>query len=298
MLRRQWVTAALTTAGLLAAGASARAGDTYRLGLDRGDTPTITLGGAGALDADTYEVGRGGGGHGGGGHGGGGYHGGGYHGGGYHAAYRGGGYGYGGGGYGYGRGGYGYGRGGYGYGRGGYGYGRGWYGYGRGWYGNRGWYGYGPYYGSWYGSGPYYGNWSYSSYWPYYSYPSSAYYGGYYGYPSSAVVVPSVNLNVAPTLQSQPLPDGALETAPPPALAPADGTFPYDGGPRNPPPMPKADPAPTGAPATIPLSGRAVSLPGKATYTYAAYGETPKVVPADRGNTYLIKANVTRPAGR
>jgi hypothetical protein len=305
MLRRQWLTATLATAGLLAAGPLVRAGDTFRLGLDQKDAPTLTLGGADASDADTYEVGRGGGGgHGGGGRGGGGFHGGG-RGGGYHAAYRGGG-GYRGG---YGRGGYGYGRGGYGYGRGGYGYGRGWYGgYGRGWYGGygRGWYGgYGNgWYGGWgwpyyYGGYGYPYGWGYSSYWPYYS--GSPYYSAYYSpsyvYPSTTVVAPPVGLSGAP-VDAQTLPDPSLETAPFPGAVPPAGTFPYDGGPRNPPPMPRAEPAPMGAPAVVPSDGRAVSLPLKAKYSYLAYGETANVAPADRTNTYLIKANPSRPTGR
>lgn len=59
---------------------------------------------------------------------------------------------------------------------------------------------------------------------------------------------------------------------------PADGgTFPYDGGPRDPVPPPRgdrpADPA-GGARPTVPLEGRPVSLPAEpAPFTYKAYGE-------------------------
>jgi hypothetical protein len=100
-------------------------------------------------------------------------------------------------------------------------------------------------------------------------------------------------LNTSPPLQAQPLPDGDIETAPPPQAIPTDGTFPYDGGPRNPPPMPKASPAPIGAPGAAVPDGRSVSVPGKPRYAYPAYGETLKVAPRpkDRGNVYLIRAD-------
>ena len=135
-------------------------------------------------------------------------------------------------------------------------------------------------------------------YWPSYDYPSSVYYGAPYVYPSSTVV-PDASLSVGP-VQAQELPDATLETAPPPQAVPAPGTFPYDGGPRNPPPMPKADPAPSSAPATLPLDGHAVSLPRKPAYTYPAFGESlKKAAPVkDRGNTYLIRAELDRPASR
>jgi hypothetical protein len=54
-------------------------------------------------------------------------------------------------------------------------------------------------------------------------------------------------------------------------------TYPYNGGPQNPVPMPDARPAtPQSAPPrpTVPLEGRAVSLPREQhKYTYPAYGE-------------------------
>jgi hypothetical protein len=292
MLRLRWFSAAVAAAGLLAAGPLARAADdTHLLRLDKSGAPTVTLGDD-DRDADTVLIGHGGG-HGGGGHGG--FHGGhaSFHGGhasfnhasfhgGHasfnHASFHSGFHTH------------------YGYGRGWYGYGRGWYGYGRGWYGYPYWYGYRPYY-RWWGAGywPYY---AYSSPY-YYSYPSTVYYGGYYDYPSTTVVVPSASLSTSPYLQGTPAPAQAIETAPPPAVVPADGTFPYDGGPRNPPPMPRAEPAPPGAPATFPLNGNVVSAPAKTTYRYLAYGEKPKPAPVTPGrtDTYLIKANTARPSG-
>jgi hypothetical protein len=59
--------------------------------------------------------------------------------------------------------------------------------------------------------------------------------------------------------------------------APAEGTYPYDGGPANPVPMPQAKPGPKRAvpPTTIP-EGRAVAIQSKTKkYQYAAYGEKP-----------------------
>ena len=330
MMRKHWIAAALTAAGMLAAGVSARAGDdVYRLGLDKNDAPTIFLGGPDARDADVYEVGHGGGGHGGGGHGGGGHAS--FHGGGGHASFHGSSF---------------HGssfhgssfhannfhngfhnnfhnnfhngfhnsfhngfhnnfHNGFWWGNRGW-WGRGWWGN-RGWWGwgwgNRGWWGWGwPYWGGWgggYGYSPYYNNWWYSSDWPYYDYyPSTAYYGGQADCPSATLVTPPVSLDVqTPSLRTPP---AGFETPPMPRpqRVPADGTFPYDGGPRNPPPMPKSGPIFNDAPATLPLTGRVVSLP-KPKYVYPAYGEK-LLLPSNKsgGNTYIIKADSTRPVGQ
>lgn len=81
---------------------------------------------------------------------------------------------------------------------------------------------------------------------------------------------------------------GDLTYAPPAApsqqIAPSASTAPsqpnrtymYDGGPRNPVPMPRDEVLPQGAvPATVPLEGRSVSLPRRPTPrpVFAAYGE-------------------------
>ena len=264
MLRNQWITAALAAAGLLAAGTSVRADDTLRLRLDRTETPTMKLGGAESVDADTYEVGRGGG------RAGGGYRGG-------YGGYRGGYY----------RGGYGYG-GRYGYGigyRGGYGYGRPYYG----WYG-----GYRPYYGNWWGG---YGL-------PFGYYPSVYYYGSPYYYPASTtIVVPPATANFVPASTLQAAPNAGLETAPPPQVVPSDGTFIYDGGPRPPVSAPNINADPSApVPVPVPADGRPISLRGKPAYSYPAYGESLKVAPRPAGrsttNTYVIKADFTQPSGR
>jgi hypothetical protein len=59
-------------------------------------------------------------------------------------------------------------------------------------------------------------------------------------------------------------------------------TYPYDGGPADPVPMPKApqtEEKKPSAPPMVPLEGRTVSLPAKPAakpkYTYPAYGEEP-----------------------
>lgn len=166
-----------------------------------------------------------------------------------------------------------------GYGRGyGGGYGRGYYGggYGRSYYGGyyaRSYYGRG-YYGGGYGGG-YYGLPYYSSYY----YPS--YYGGYapYYYPCAGTPAPVVTAQAAPIYQPQYQsqyqpqyqPQAQLPAARPsvPYMPPipngnsGNGTYPYDGGPNNPVPLPKETIAPLSAPpqGIIPLDGKLVSLP-------------------------------------
>jgi hypothetical protein len=239
----------LAVGALLLGSVAAQAGDTIKLALPAStDVPAVKLGEIG-LDADTIDARGGGhGGHYGGGHGGhyGGYHGGHY--GGYHVGHY-----------------------------GGY---RGYYGGYRGYYGGyRGYYGayYRPYfYGAgYYGYQPYY----YSSY---YSAPSVYYYSSPVYCPiglegasvgTARIMPPADALNYRPDAEALPLPRDP-------------GTYPYDGGPRAPVPMPRIDnpgdapPARLAPPPTVPLDGRPVSLPGpKATpvkYSYPAYGELPR----------------------
>src|SRR5262249_50659966 len=64
-------------------------------------------------------------------------------------------------------------------------------------------------------------------------------------------------------------------------VVPGNGTFPYDGGPANPVPLPKGDPnaipvGNQGITATdLPVSGKSKSViaPGGSPYKYKAYGE-------------------------
>jgi hypothetical protein len=272
-------------AGLLALAfcipAAQAADDDIRLKLSASpddDGEVRTLGGTNSdLDADTLEMRYYGGYR--GGYGGyrGGYGGwGGYRG---YVGYRGG---YGGwGGY---RGGYG-GWGGYrGWGYGGY---RGWGGY---YAGYRGWGGYRGFYGGYYPSyGGYYGGY-YPSYASYYSYPVYSYpvYSTYYYYPCATVaaaptttldysIVPSTPTPADPT---QTTPSPSLKTTPAPPMPRVDGTYPYDGGPAAPVPMPKGgDEAMTLPRVPTPILDRVVSLKDEPTtgkYVYPAYGELPR----------------------
>jgi len=281
-----------------------------------GAADTRTLDTSSQTDDDLMTVGYRGGFYGGGHRGG--FYGGGHHGGGHHGGFYGGGHyggGYRGGFYGGGYrgfvGGY-YGGGFY---RGGYGYG----GY-RGYYGGYPRYGYGFGYGSY---PRVYGYSSYSSYYSPYSYGYGGYcspytysYSSYYSpsvcysYPSCYVnpcslssaapvistiptMPPATTLNITPT----PSVDGQLlestpSTTPLPSpsspgttVQPDAGTFPYDGGPKEITPMPRAEEIPTAArtydmvirPArlvSLPETPASASKTGK--WTFPAYGEEAK----------------------
>jgi hypothetical protein len=77
------------------------------------------------------------------------------------------------------------------------------------------------------------------------------------------------------------------------AANPGEDTFPYDGGPEDPVPMPKTEPAPTSKPpARGKAEGQVVSLraakPSK--YRYPAYGERPgRTSFADDRTTTVVK---------
>jgi hypothetical protein len=199
------------------------------------------------------------------------------------------------------RGGYGGYRGGYGsYGgyRGGYGYGgyRGGYG---GYYGGyRGYYGggygnyYGGYRGGYYGGGygyyrPYYNNYYYGSYY------RPHYYNRYYRIVADPCdIVPNVTLTLQSTNYPQVVNPNQYEQ--PMQVIPntsGNQTYPYDGGPKNPIPMPPADnttPANNedGPRGIIPLDGKLVSMPLNPT------GGTPSVVAPDLHRwTYVSTTN-------
>jgi len=237
-----------------------------------GDVPTMKLGKAGT-DADTELVRHSGGYHGG--------HSGGYRGG-YHGGYSGG----------Y-RGGY---HGGY---SGGY---RGYYGGYRGFYG-----GYSNYYRPYYG----YRNFYYPRYSLYaggYGYRPSYYYAPpvYYYYPACSYpislttttfsayspVMPLAPQDVGPVPEGGPVPrPGGVE----------DGTFPYDGGPASPVPMPKADPVPSRDPVrpTPKPEGRIVSLPAPTTsFAYPAYGEKTAPTSFAQDRPTVLKSDPVKSARR
>ena len=253
MRERIGSTSWLAVGALLLGAAATQAGDTIKLSLPASkDVPALKLGEIG-LDADTIDAGyRGHGGH--------------YHGG-YHGGYRGGYHG--------------------GYHVGHYGGYRGYYGGYRGYYGGyRGFYGgYRGYYGAYYR--PYFYGAGYYGYSPYY-YSSSYYYTSPSVYYYSSPIYCPIGMETTTTLESQRVmpPADALNYAPQTQTLPLPrdaGTYPYDGGPRAPVPMPRIDNPGDAPPArlspipTVPLDGRPVSLPApKATpvkYTFPAYGE-------------------------
>ena len=134
----------------------------------------------------------------------------------------------------------------------------------------------------------------------YYSPPLYYYYPSVYYYPSYSwcpITLDQTNAGFNSTLQFEPRQQ--QNVAPPAANQPQQqpngnssgyGTYPYNGGPSNPVPMPQGAqqyqpqqrPAPATQPApqkTVPLEGIPISLPGRTPtaqkYTYPAYGETP-----------------------
>jgi len=204
-----------------------------------------------------------------------------------HGGYgRGYGYGYGRG-YGYGGYGRGYGYGGYGrgYGYGGYGRGYGYGGYGRGYgYGGYGYGGYGRGYGYGYGYGRGYGGYGYGGY----GYGGYGYGGGYYGIAGDCA--PLVTLQSPGVLQAQAPQSRYSEPLMPPADG-GNGTYPYNGGPVNPVPLPDNNPVPTnnGPRGIVPLDGKLVSLPSETTG-----GVSPTSLGAQR-YSFVSTTNVAAP---
>ncbi len=166
--------------------------------------------------------------------------------------------------------------------------------------GGRG-YGYGYGYGYGHHHGYYHHHYSYSPsfygyYRPYYySYPRYSislglgYYRpyAYYAPPAYYYSAPSYYyspISLTTTLEAQTSSVGGAsysvtrpgaERLPPPLPKSSDGTFPYDGGPDNPVPMPKAEPDPASTPRLFRVpETRPVSLPAKGgKFSYPAYGE-------------------------
>ena len=202
--------------------------------------------------------------------------------------------------------------------RGGYGGYRGYYGGYRGYYGGyRGYYGgyrnyyggYPGYYGgyrNYYGGYPGfyggYGNYSYGGgYQPYY-YPGYYYspgvsfgfsFGSPYDYYGPSYCPMGLEIGTQPAPQVLNVRPPQSEYSPPARRE--DGTYPYDGGPQNPVPMPGAEPAaPKAPPATLPPAGRIVSLKEKPTkYSYAAYGEDAPSSKPSRDRMILVGAKKT-----
>ncbi len=107
-----------------------------------------------------------------------------------------------------------------------------------------------------------------------------------YAYPMSLGVttysLPEGNVTYSVTRPAAP----RAEPLPPPV--PRDGTFPYDGGPANPVPMPRAEPGPTSAPryfhiaplddlrVSLPDDPKTIKEPARGKFSYPAYGEQPR----------------------
>ncbi len=95
-------------------------------------------------------------------------------------------------------------------------------------------------------------------------------------------------------------------TLPPPAYGPAPGqplpvmpppdatTFPYDGGPRTPLPMPNADPpaVPLPTPMDDKLPATPMKMAGK--IVYPAYGERTLTAPTLADQTVIVKATTEK----
>jgi hypothetical protein len=211
----------------------------------------------------------------------------------------------------------------------------------RGYYGGyRGFYGgyhnyYRPYYA---GFRPYYGGYGYRNfYYPRYSLYASLFGYGYgygYGYRPYAYYAPPVYYydpscyyptglttstfsTYSPVMpltsqyesgyvpQGTPVPQpGSAEDRGVPVPKPGsaeDGTFPYDGGPSSPVPMPKADPVPSRdpvRPAPKP-EGRIVSLPAPTTpFAYSAYGEKTAPTSFAQDRPAVLKSDPVKAARR
>ena len=80
-----------------------------------------------------------------------------------------------------------------------------------------------------------------------------------------------------------------------------DGTYPYDGGPASPVPMPKADPVPSRDPVrpTPKPEGRIVSLPASTTsFAYPAYGEKAAPTSFAQDRPAVLKSDPVKSARR
>jgi hypothetical protein len=187
---------------------------------------------------------------------------------------------------------------------------RGWHGY-RGYYGGyRGYYGgyyggYRGYYGGYYGFyRPYYPRYYASYYYPPVVYQPSCYtpyYSNSYYYPIAGQPAPTVTMQAsyyAPApASSQPTP-GQRFSEPIPAPG-GNGTFPYDGGPRSPIPMPApgADINPATDRGIIPLDGKLVSIPNETSGGFSPVG-LPAVQPRTTPTTTTPATKTPTPAPR
>lgn len=145
--------------------------------------------------------------------------------------------------------------------------------------------------------GGYYGPRYWGGYYTYYPRYYGYYYPSFYSYPivSSYYYSPCAMVTVAPTttmeyriVPSTPVPNGPTLSTPtipmPKAVTPpmpkSDGTYPYNGGPMTPVPMPPSGEEAMSLPRVpTPIIDRVVNLKEEATtgkFVYPAYGETPR----------------------
>jgi len=151
---------------------------------------------------------------------------------------------------------------------------------------------YRPYYWGWGGFyRPYYWGWGWSGFYlPYYSFGFG--YSGFF-WPWCAGVSANVyTLHMPAVMPNAPLPSApqSRDSSPDPQQPRKDSTFPYDGGPSNPVPSPKDVPPSSTTPHSVPMEGRAVSLPkAKSKWIYPAYGETARRITPASERTYLTR---------
>jgi hypothetical protein len=149
---------------------------------------------------------------------------------------------------------------------------RGWGWRGRGW--GVGWRGWGV---GWRGRG-----WGVGLGWPGYRYYPRYWYGAYYPqvyypYPVAYGYSPCVVTTAVPATTLRVVPSPGREVIPS-QQGQGPGTFPYDGGPKSPVPMPKIEETKHNTPhAPQLIDDVLVSVPGKSgKWNFPAYGETPK----------------------
>jgi len=146
----------------------------------------------------------------------------------------------------------------------------------------------------------YYSGYGYG-YSPYYDYaPSVYYYSPLCSYPASLTTTYSGYSPVMPLAPQDggPVPGGG--PVPRPGTV-EDGTYPYDGGPASPVPMPRADPVPSREPArpAPKPEGRIVSLPApKTQFAYPAYGEKTAPTSFAQDRPAVLKSDPVKAARR
>jgi hypothetical protein len=146
-------------------------------------------------------------------------------------------------------------------------------------FGGWGWGGWGWGWGS-----PWWGGWGWNSpwWWSGNSWDSSPTFVSYA--PTSTFTAPVTYRIITNSGAGMPYADSVSGYTPSP-----DGTYPYDGGPAAPIPMPRVLPKPQ-PPPIPPQEGQTLSTSSaKAKYTYAAYGEEPTRVKAAQDRSVIVK---------